>query len=645
MPITIEFENREKKEVPEGSTPSELLQESGLNLKNAVAAKFNDDIVDINRKLNADGTLTYIQKNTDPDALHVLRHTAAHVMAQAVMRLFKDVEFAIGPTIEDGFYYDFDLEHTLSPDDFEAIEAEMKNIIKENYPVERIEVDENGAEEILGQQRAQFKRELLKGLEGEQLSFYKQDDFTDLCKGPHLDSTGKIGAFKLLSVAGAYWRGRETNPMLQRIYGTAFYDKKDLKVYLNQLEEAKKRDHKKLGSQLNLFSFHPEAPGAPFWHPNGAVVFEQIMSYMREKLFEFGYDEIKTPLILNEQLWRESGHWDHYHENMYFTEIDEKDYAVRPMNCPSGTRVYKTGYYSYRDLPLRLAEFGIVHRHEKSGVLNGLFRVRSFTMDDAHVYCTPEQAADEVTQCIKLLQEVYHDFGFDKYQYELSTRPEKSIGTAEMWEMAEAVLIEALERNNIDYQLNPGDGAFYGPKIDLHISDAIKRTWQCATVQIDFSMPERFDMSYIDADGEKKRPVMLHRAILGSMERFLGILIEHYAGKFPTWLSPLHAVVLPVSPDKFGDYANEVAQSMRRLGLRVKTDDRNESLNKRIRDNQKQYVPYMLVVGEKEIEEGTVNIRRRDGVRVPEAVKVELFTDELLDEITSRSIELTIGSE
>ncbi|MDP8208622.1 MAG: threonine--tRNA ligase [Candidatus Electryonea clarkiae] len=645
MSINIELENGQVAEVKAGITPLDLTDDAGVSKNKVVAAKLDNEIIELNRPLELGGKLEFILKGSSKDALHVLRHTTAHVMAQAVMRLFKDVEFAIGPTIEDGFYYDFDLEHTLSPEDFEAIEAEMQNIIKTDYPIIRMETDGEGAEKIFGEQRSEFKRELLAGLKGEPVSFYTQDDFTDLCRGPHLTSTGQIGAFKLLSVAGAYWRGNEVNPMLQRIYGTAFFDRKELKVYLRQLEEAKKRDHRKIGAKLDLFSFQPEAPGSAFWHPNGSVVFEQVLSYMREKLFEYDYDEIKTPLILNEQLWRDSGHWDHYRNNMFFTKIDEKDFAVRPMNCPSGTRVFKNGYYSYRDLPIRMAEFGIVHRHEKSGVLNGLFRVRSFTMDDAHIYCTPDQAQDEVTLCIKLLQEVYEAFGFTDYQYELSTRPEKSIGTDEMWEQAESVLEKALEANGIEYQVNHGDGAFYGPKIDVHISDAIKRSWQCATVQIDFSMPERFELSFVDAEGKKLPPVMLHRAILGSMERFIGILIEHYAGKFPTWLAPLQAVVLPISPEKFGDYANGIVSDLRRIGLRVKADMRNESLNKRIRDNQKQYVPYMLVVGEREIAEGTVNVRRRDGVQVSEPMKVEVFAAELIEEIGNRSLELTIGSE
>lgn len=625
-----------------GIRPIDLVEDAGQKAKKVVAAKLNGAIIDLNRAIPEPGELVFIEKGNSPEALHVLRHSTAHVMAQAVMRIFGDVEFAIGPTIEDGFYYDFDLEHVLTPDDFEAIEAEMKHIIRENYPIERFETDKTGAEEIFGQQRAQFKRELLRDFEDEIIGFYRQDDFTDMCRGPHLPSTGYIGAFKLLSVAGAYWRGKETNPMLQRIYGTAFYDKKALKEYLRQLEEAKKRDHKKLGARLDLFSFQQEGPGFPFWHPNGTVLFESLMSYMREKLFDHGYDEIKTPIILNEQLWRDSGHWDHYRENMYFTQIDEKDYAVKPMNCPGGTRVYRAGYYSYRDLPVRMAEFGVVHRHEKSGVLSGLFRVRSFTQDDAHVYCTPEQATDEVTACLRLLREVYEDLGFSEYSFELSTRPAESIGTDEQWEMAEKVLYDALDRNEIDYILNPGDGAFYGPKIDVHVKDAIKRTWQCGTIQIDFSMPERFDLTYIDADGQKKRPVMLHRAILGSVERFLGILIEHYAGKFPTWMAPMQTVVIPISPEKHGEYARQIESDLKEFGIRVKTDMRNESLNKRIRDNQKLYIPYMLIVGDRELEDGTVNVRRRDGVQVAAALSLAEFSEMLIEEIGGRSLELTI---
>lgn len=646
MSLEIRLEDGREIEAAEGTKPADLLEQAGLSgaeARRVIAAKLDGEIIDLNRPIPSGGSLRFIPEGNDRDALHVLRHTAAHVMAQAVMRLFGDVEFAIGPTIEDGFYYDFDLEHKLTPEDFPAIEAEMKRIIEADYPLVRRETDYEGALEELGKQRAAFKRELVEQYRDQVISFYTQDDFTDLCRGPHLPSTGRIRAFKLLSVAGAYWRGSETNPMLQRIYGTAFFDAKDLKAYLRQLEEAKKRDHRKLGAELGLFGFQPEAPGFPFWYPNGAVLFDEVQAYMREKLHEHEYSEIRTPMILSEQLWRDSGHWDHYRENMYFTEIDEKTYAVKPMNCPGGTRVYKAGYYSYRDLPVRMAEFGVVHRHEKSGVLNGLFRVRAFTQDDAHIYCTPEQAVDEVIGCLRLLREVYEDFGFPEYTFEISTRPLKSIGTDEQWELGERALREALEREGIDAQVNPGEGAFYGPKIDVHIRDAIKRIWQCGTIQIDFSMPERFDLSYVDRAGEKKRPVMIHRAILGSMERFLGILIEHYAGRFPTWLAPVQAVVLPVSTDRFGEYAMEVREVLRALGLRVEADLRNESLNRRIRDNQKRYVPYMLVVGERELEAGTVNVRRRDGLRVSEALPVEAFADDLLGEVADRELELTIG--
>ncbi len=645
MAMQIRLNDEQVVEVEAGAIAADLIEEAGVSPKKVVAAKFNDEIIDLNMELTSDGDLSFIRKSTTPDALHVLRHTTAHVMAQAVMRLFDNVEFAIGPTIEDGFYYDFDLEHTLSPDDFEAIEKEMNKIVGQNYPIERKEVTHEEAEEILANQQAKFKRELIKDLGDVQLSFYTQDDFTDLCRGPHLPATGGIGAFKLLSVAGAYWRGKETNPMLQRIYGTAFFSPKDLKSYLKQLEEAKKRDHRKLGAALDLFHFDTSGPGFPFWHPKGTAIYTAVEEYMREKMHEYNYDMIRTPLILSEQLWRDSGHWDHYGENMYFTEIDEKPFAVKPMNCPGGTRVYKDAYYSYRDLPVRQGEFGIVHRHEKSGVLSGLFRVRNFTQDDAHIYCTPEQATAEVIGCLDMIKDIYSDFGFDDFAFELSTRPEKSIGSDEMWEAGESALYEALEKAGIKYQLNPGDGAFYGPKIDVHIKDSIKRTWQCGTVQIDFSMPERFDLEYIDADGSKKRPVMIHRAILGSFERFIGIMIEHYAGKFPSWLAPVHAVVIPVSTEKFGNYAVSVMEDLKRLGMNVKSDLRNESLNKRIRDSQKQYVPYMLVVGEREEGEGTVAIRRRDNVRIPDSMKVEDFGDQLIHEIATRSRELTIGAD
>jgi threonyl-tRNA synthetase len=650
MSLQIQFANGESVEAEVGARPSDLFEQAGIRAKKVIAAKLDDEIIELDRPMEQGGLLTYLpkcdgKKPCNTDSLHVLRHTAAHVMAQAVMRLFDNVEFAIGPTIEDGFYYDFDLEHRLSDEDFEAIEAEMRKIIAADYPVLRREVDDEEAEAILGAQKAQFKRELVKGLEGQQLSFYSQDDFTDLCRGPHLGSTGQIGAFKLLSVAGAYWRGRETNPMLQRIYGTAFFTEKDLKKYLNKLEEAKKRDHKKLGARLNLFMFDPSGPGFPFWQPRGVRLYRQVENLMYEKMDEYEYDMIRTPMILNEQLWRESGHWDHYRENMYFTEIDEKAFAVKPMNCPGGTRVFNSGYYSYRDLPVRQGEFGLVHRHEKSGVLSGLFRVRNFTQDDAHIYCTPDQVVEEVVGCLKMVKDIYSQFGFEDYRFELSTRPDKSIGSDEMWQMGESALEKALAEAGIDYQLNPGDGAFYGPKIDVHIRDAIKRTWQCGTIQVDFSMPERFDLNYINEEGEKVRPVMIHRAIYGSFERFIGILIEHYAGKFPTWLAPTQAVILPISNDRFGEYADKVYAELKKAGVRVEVDGRNESLNKRIREQQKLYVPYMLVVGEREMEDGTVAVRRRDGVQLPEAITASDFAQMVLAEQKSRTVEMTIGAE
>lgn len=649
MTLQIQFENGGAVEAAEGALPADLFDDAGVNPNRVIAAKIDGQIIELDRPIPHSGTLRYLpkcdgKKPCPPDSLHVLRHTAAHVMAQAVMRIFEDVEFAIGPTIEDGFYYDFDLEHRLSEDDFPAIEAEMRRIIEEDYPVVRREVSEREAWSILGEQRARFKRELLEGLTGERISFYTQDDFTDLCRGPHLPSTGHIGAFKLLSVAGAYWRGSETNPMLQRIYGTAFFTEKELKKYLNQLAEAKKRDHKKLGAKLDLFMFDASGPGFPFWKPKGERLYRAVEDLMYEKMAEYEYDMIRTPMILNEQLWRESGHWDHYRENMYFTEIDERSFAVKPMNCPGGTRVFSSGYYSYRDLPVRQGEFGLVHRHEKSGVLSGLFRVRNFQQDDAHIYCTPAQVVDEIRGCLTMVRDVYDRFGFDRYTFELSTRPNKSIGSDEQWAMGESALLEALEQEGIEYDLNPGEGAFYGPKIDVHIRDAIKRMWQCGTIQVDFSMPERFDLTYIDEHGDKVRPVMIHRAIYGSFERFLGIIIEHFAGRFPSWLAPVQAVVLPISSDKFGEYAGQVYRELKRAGVRVEVDGRNESLNKRIRDQQKQYVPYMLVVGEREQESGTVNVRRRDGKQAPELISVGEFARMLREESERRLLELTIGA-
>ena len=495
-------------------------------------------------------------------------------MAQAVARLFDGVKLAIGPAIEDGFYYDFDLEHRFTPEDLEAIEAEMRRIVEQDLPIARVESSKSAALEKVRSAGQTYKEELIRDFDDDHVSFYSQGEFEDLCRGPHLESTGRLKAFKLLSIAGAYWRGDERNKMLQRIYGTAFAKRADLELHLSRLEEAKKRDHRKLGKDLDLFSLHEEGPGFPFFHANGMIVWNELLSFWREKHAAAGYVEIRTPVLLNRSLWENSGHWEKYRENMYFTEIDEQDYAVKPMNCPGGILIYQSSLHSYRDLPIRVAELGLVHRHEKSGTLHGLFRVRAFTQDDAHVYMRRDQVQDEIIGVINLVDEFYKSFGFP-YRVELSTKPENAIGSDDIWELATDALRGALEARGLDYRVNEGDGAFYGPKIDFHLEDCLGRTWQCGTIQLDFVMPERFDLTYVGEDGRKHRPVMIHRTVFGSLERFMGILIEHYAGAFPVWLAPVQAVVIPVTDSHYA-YAHSVAKELGTAGVRCKVDDRNE---------------------------------------------------------------------
>ena len=545
--------------------------------------------------------------------MKALRHTTAHVMAQAVKRLFGDVKLAIGPAIDTGFYYDLDLEHRLNEDDLSAIEKEMKKIVKENLKLERSIISREEALKLFADEP--YKIELIENLPDDaEISIYRQGEFVDLCAGPHVESTGKIKAFKLLSIAGAYWRGDEHNKMLQRIYGTAFPTKDELAAYLKMLEEAEKRDHRKLGRELDLFSLHEEGPGFPFFHPNGMIVRNNLIDYWHEVHARYGYQEIKTPIILNRKLWETSGHWDHYKENMYFTQIDEADYAVKPMNCPGGMLVYKTQPHSYRDLPLRLGELGLVHRHEKSGVLHGLFRVRAFTQDDAHIFMTPDQIEDEIQRTIDLFDEVYKTFGLT-YKAELSTRPENSMGSDEVWEQTTAALKNALDNRGLDYIINEGDGAFYGPKIDFHLVDAIGRTWQCGTIQLDMQMPEKFELEYTAPDGSKQRPIMIHRVVYGSIERFIGILIEHYAGAFPLWLAPVQIRLLPVNDDH-ADFAYKLRDQLRAEGLRVEVDARSEKVGKKVRDSVTKKTPYSLVIGAKEIETGELAIRKYGGDEV-----------------------------
>ncbi|OZV10368.1 threonine--tRNA ligase [Tissierella sp. P1] len=599
----------------------------------ALGAVVNGDTKGMQENINEDSTFKVV-KFEDKEGKAIFWHTSAHIMALAVQKLFPGVKFAIGPAIDNGFYYDFDTEHRFTPEDLEKIEEEMAKIVKEGHILERYVMPRNEALEYFKEKGEEYKVDLIEHFpEDEEISFYKLGEFTDLCAGPHLYDTKKVKAVKLLSIAGAYWRGDEKNKMLQRIYGTTYEKKKDLEEYLQMLEEAKKRDHRKLGKELDLFSIHEEGPGFPFFHPKGMALRNILENFWREEHVRAGYDEIKTPLILNERLWHQSGHWDHYKENMYFTNIDDGDYAIKPMNCPGSILVYKSKMYSYRDLPLRWGELGLVHRHELSGALHGLMRVRSFTQDDAHLFVLPSQIKEELINIINLADHMYNIFGF-KYHVELSTRPENSMGTEEQWEIATNGLREALKEKGIDYILNEGDGAFYGPKIDFHLEDAIGRTWQCGTIQLDFQMPEKFDMSYVDKDNEKKRPVMIHRTIYGSMERFMGILIEHFAGKFPVWLAPVQAIILPIS-DKFNDYAYEIKKEMADKGIRVELDDRAEKIGYKIREAQLQQIPYMLVVGEKEVEEKLVSVRKRDEGDKGQ-IKVEDFIDQVIEEVKEK---------
>ncbi|MBD3360213.1 threonine--tRNA ligase [Candidatus Peregrinibacteria bacterium] len=552
-------------------------------------------------------------KKVDLDAM---RHSCSHVLAQAVLQMFPEAKLGIGPTIEDGFYYDFELPRTLIPEDLPILEKKMKQIIKQDQKFLKKEVSPKEAIKFLKKADQKYKIELVKEFakSGEKITFYEnvmpQDNkpmFVDLCEGPHLDRTGQIGAFKLLKIAGAYWRGDEKNPMLQRIYGTCFHTKEELDKYLKKIEEAKKRDHRKLGKELDLFSFHEDGPGFPFFHPKGMILINQLLEYWHKEHKEAGYGLVSTPIILRESLWHQSGHYDNYKEHMYFTHIDDEGYAIKPMNCPGGMLIYKERTRSYRHLPLRWAELGLVHRHEKSGVLHGLFRVRSFTQDDAHIFCTEEQIKDELKGVLRLFEKMYAKFGFE-YMIELSTRPEKSIGSDEMWDLSEKTMHEVLKEEKLDYEINEGDGAFYGPKFDFHIADCLGRTWQCGTLQLDFSMPERFELEYIGEDGNPHRPVMLHRVVYGSIERFMGILIEHYGGAFPAWIAPVQAIILPVS-DKFNDYAKKAAEKLYEKGIRYEIDDSSETLGKKIRNAELLKIPFMLVVGEKEQKGNTVAVR------------------------------------
>ena len=597
--------------------------------RNAVAAKVNGKLTDLSHALSEGDKLELVTLK-DKEGLDVYRHTCAHVLAQAVKNIFPTCKLAIGPVIENGFYYDFEFNTPITQEDFGKIEAEMEKIIKANTPIERFELPRKEAVELMTRFKEKYKVEIINDLpEGEQISFYKQGAFTDLCRGPHLPSTGKIKAFKLTSLAGAYWRGNEKNKMLTRIYGVAFAKKDEMKTYFEMLEEAKKRDHIKLGRELKLFALLPEGKGFPFFLPNGMVLKNILADYWRDLHRKEGYVEIQTPIILTRTLWENSGHWDHYKDNMYTTKIDGEDCAVKPMNCPGGMLVYKLTPHSYKDLPIRMGEMGLVHRHEKSGQLHGLFRVRCFTQDDAHIFMLPEQITDEIKGVVRLTDKIYKQFGF-KYKVELSTRPENSMGTEKEWNMATDALRAALDELGFEYEINEGDGAFYGPKIDFHLQDSIGRTWQCGTIQLDFQMPQRFELEYTGEDGEKHRPIMIHRAIFGSMERFIGILIEHYAGKFPVWLAPVQVKVLSIT-DRTKDYANAVCEKLKARGIRVELDGRNEKIGYKIREAKLEKVPYVLVVGDAEERDGTVNVNKR-GVEEKSTVGVEEFIETVVAE-------------
>ena len=600
----------------------------------ACAGEVDGQVVDLRTVVDQDAQVNILTVS-DEGGLSTLRHTASHVMAQAIKRLYPNTKLAIGPSIADGFYYDVDPETPLTAEDMEKIEAEMKKIVKEALPIERFTLPREEAIALMREKKEPYKVELIEDLpEGEEISFYRQGEFTDLCAGPHLMNTKDLGkAYKLMNLAGAYWRGSEKNKMLTRVYATAFGKKADLEAYITMMEEAKKRDHRKIGRELGLFMMNEAGPGFPFFLPKGMVLKNTLLDYWREIHRKAGYVEISTPIILNRSLWETSGHWDHYKENMYTTVIDEQDYAIKPMNCPGGVLVYASEPRSYRDLPLRMGELGIVHRHEKSGQLHGLMRVRCFTQDDAHIFMTPEQIKDEIKGVANLIDQVYSLFGF-KYHVELSTRPEDSMGSDEDWEMATDGLRDALDELGLPYVVNEGDGAFYGPKIDFHLEDCIGRTWQCGTIQLDFQLPQRFELEYTGADGEKHRPIMIHRVAFGSIERFIGILIEHFAGAFPTWLAPVQVKVLPIS-DKYMDYAEKVTKELFDAGIRAEVDTRSEKIGYKIREAQTQKIPYMLVVGQKEAEEETVSVRSRFAGDEGSST-LDVFMDKIKKEIASR---------
>ena len=631
MKLTV---NGQAYEFENGMNALDIAGEISKDLKkDALVARINGKLISLPEPINEDGVLEIVGFD-DPDGRWTLRHTASHVLAQAVKALHPDARLAIGPAIDNGFYYDFDVDEPFTTEFLAQVEKEMQRIIKKNSRLERFELPRSEALELMKDEP--YKVELINDLpEGETISFYKQDGFTDLCAGPHLPSTGKIKAVKLMSIAGAYWRGSEKNKMLQRIYGTAFTSKDELAAYIQRIEEAKKRDHRKLGKQLDLFDVFEEGPGFPFFFPKGMILRNTLEDYWREIHRKHGYEEIKTPIMLNRSLWEKSGHWDHYRDNMYTTVIDDTNFGIKPMNCPGGMLVYNRKPVSYRDLPIRCGELGLVHRHELSGTLHGLMRVRCFTQDDAHIFMTPEQIRDEIKGVYNLIDEVYNVFGF-KYHVELSTRPENSIGTDEMWEMATDGLKGALDDLGVNYVINEGDGAFYGPKIDFHLEDCIGRTWQCGTIQLDMNLPERFDLVYTGSDGQKHRPVMIHRVVFGSIERFIGMITEHFAGAFPLWLAPVQVKLMTIT-DRTDDYARALQQKLEDAGIRTEIDLRNEKIGFKIREAQMMKIPYMLVIGDKEAESGRVAVRTRGGADLG-AMGVDELTARLLNEIKTKAL-------
>ena len=619
------------REVASGTTAFEFAGQLSRSLqKSALVASWNGSHLDLMAPIPGSGKIEFFGFDSE-EGKEALRHTSSHILAQAVSRLFPEAKFGIGPAIANGYYYDIDSAHVFVPEDLEKIQAEMEKIVKEDLPLKKSILSREDAIQFFADKGEIYKVELIRDLpEDAEISLYTQGDFTDLCAGPHVMSTGKVKAIKLQSIAGAYWRGSEKNKMLQRIYGTSFEKKADLDAYLHMLEEAAKRDHRKLGRELNLFTIQEEGPGFPFFLPKGMAIRNELEKFWRDVHFRYDYQEIRTPIILNEELWKQSGHWDHYRENMYFTQIDEMGYAIKPMNCPGSILTYKATHHSYKEFPLRYAELGLVHRHELSGALHGLMRVRAFTQDDAHIFMLPEQIKEEIQNTMGLFDEVYRTFGL-KYRIELSTKPEKAMGSDEVWELTTNALKAAMDDRGLEYRINEGDGAFYGPKIDFHLEDSLGRTWQCGTIQLDMQMPERFDIDYVGEDGQKHRPVMIHRVVYGSMERSIGILIEHYAGAFPTWLAPVQVRILTIT-DRQNEYAKSIMRLLKDAKIRVELDERNEKVGYKIRQGQMEKVPYLLVLGDKEMEEGTVAIRKYGGIDLG-AKKSEDFLAELLQEI------------